>query len=243
MRLDHELNMEVRCAQLVIFAAGRSHPELPVHIYHLRHRRSRNKANTSRRRAKLKYLSFLRKRCNVNPARGPFHYRAPSKILWRTIRVADKILISSKTRIRLSLECMLCVCPYSILCYDRQQLLLLSGMLPHKIERGKAALRRLKVCEGIPPPYNKRKRWVVPGALRVMCLKPGRKYCHLGRLSHEVGWKYQQVVRTLENKRKAREYITIRKNECLKKVTYEAGKQVEKVVAPFTQVIQSFGYR
>nr|CAD7438791.1 unnamed protein product [Timema bartmani] len=143
-------------------------------------------------RAKLKYLSFLRKRCNVNPARGPFHYRAPSKILWRTIR----------------------------------------GMLPHKIERGKAALRRLKVCEGIPPPYNKRKRWVVPGALRVMCLKPGRKYCHLGRLSHEVGWKYQQVVRTLENKRKAREY----------KVTYEASKQVEKVVAPFTQVIQSFGY-
>nr|CAD7605607.1 unnamed protein product [Timema genevievae] len=153
-------------------------------------------------RAKLKYLSFLRKRCNVNPARGPFHYRAPSKILWRTIR----------------------------------------GMLPHKIERGKAALRRLKVCEGIPPPYNKRKRWVVPGALRVMCLKPGRKYCHLGRLSHEVGWKYQQVVRTLENKRKAREYVTIRKNGCLKKVTYEASKQVEKVVAPFTQVIQSFGY-
>nr|CAD7401146.1 unnamed protein product [Timema cristinae] len=130
-------------------------------------------------RAKLKYLSFLRKRCNVNPARGPFHYRAPSKILWRTIR----------------------------------------GMLPHKIERGKAALRRLKVYEGIPPPYNKRKRWVVPGALRVMCLKPGRKYCHLGRLSHEVGWKYQQV-----------------------KVTYEASKQVEKDVAPFTQVIQSFGY-
>ncbi|CAG2066058.1 unnamed protein product [Timema podura] len=75
-----------------------------------------------------------------------------------------------------------------------------------------------------------------------MCLKPGRKYCHLGRLSHEVGWKYQQVVRTLENKRKAREYVTIRKNGCLKKVTYEASKQVEKVVAPFTQVIQSFGY-
>lgn len=31
-------------------------------------------------------MSFLRKRCNVNPARGPFHFRAPSKILWKTVR-------------------------------------------------------------------------------------------------------------------------------------------------------------
>merc|ERR1719244_2266298 len=37
-------------------------------------------------RNKLKYLSFLRKRCNVNPQRGPFHQRAPSKIFHRTVR-------------------------------------------------------------------------------------------------------------------------------------------------------------
>lgn len=49
------------------------------------------------------------------------------------------------------------------------------GMVPHKTERGKQALRRLKCYEGIPPPYDRRKRVVVPGALRVMCLKPGRK--------------------------------------------------------------------
>lgn len=49
------------------------------------------------------------------------------------------------------------------------------GMLPHKTERGKQALRRLKAYEGIPPPYDRRKRLVVPGALRVICLKPGRK--------------------------------------------------------------------
>nr|CAH7750875.1 unnamed protein product [Callosobruchus chinensis] len=88
-------------------------------------------------RNKLKYLSFLRKRCNVNPARGPFHFRAPSRIFWKTVR----------------------------------------GMLPHKTERGKQALRRLKSYEGIPPPYDRRKRVVVPGALRVICLKPGRKVC------------------------------------------------------------------
>ncbi|CAJ0583451.1 unnamed protein product, partial [Mesorhabditis spiculigera] len=37
-------------------------------------------------RSKLKYLSFLRKRLNVNPSRGPYHFRAPSKIFWRTVR-------------------------------------------------------------------------------------------------------------------------------------------------------------
>lgn len=55
-------------------------------------------------------------------------------------------------------------------------------------------MERLKVFEGIPPPYDKIKRMVVPQALRVLRLKPGRKYCTVGRLSHEVGWKYQDVV-------------------------------------------------
>lgn len=48
-------------------------------------------------------------------------------------------------------------------------------MIPHKTERGKQALRHLKCYEGCPPPYDRRKRLVVPGAMRVMCLKPGRK--------------------------------------------------------------------
>jgi large subunit ribosomal protein L13Ae len=151
---------------------------------------------------KLKYLSFLRKRCNVNPARGPFHFRAPSRIFWKTVR----------------------------------------GMLPHKTERGKQALRRLKTYEGIPPPYDRRKRVVVPGALRVICLKPGRKFCHVGRLSHEVGWKYQTVVRTLESKRKVKAVLTIRKRDKLKKLTKEASSKVVKQVAPFTTVINSYGY-
>lgn len=48
------------------------------------------------------------------------------------------------------------------------------GMLPHKLTRGKEALNRLKVFEGIPSPYDKKKRMVVPSALRVMRLKPKR---------------------------------------------------------------------
>lgn len=68
------------------------------------------------------------------------------------------------------------------------------GMIPHKTPRGAAAMARLKCFEGIPPPYDKKKRVVVPQALRVLRLKPGRKYCTVGRLGHEFGWKYQDVV-------------------------------------------------
>lgn len=67
-------------------------------------------------------------------------------------------------------------------------------MIPHKTPRGAAALNRLKTFEGVPPPYDHRKRVVVPQALRVLRLKPGRKYCTIGRLGHEFGWKYQDVV-------------------------------------------------
>lgn len=86
----------------------------------------------------LRYHNFLHKRHIVNPKKsGPFHHRAPSKILFRAIR----------------------------------------GMTPHKTPRGAAALERLKLFEGVPPPYDHKKRMVVPEALRVLRLKPGRKYC------------------------------------------------------------------
>ena len=39
-------------------------------------------------------------------------------------------------------------------------------MIPHKTKRGEEALGRLKVYEGIPPPYDKKKRMVVPDALK-----------------------------------------------------------------------------
>lgn len=93
-------------------------------------------------RNKLKYLAYLRKACRYNPNRGPFHFRAPSRILYKAIR----------------------------------------GQIPHKTARGMAALERLKVFEGIPPPFDKVKRMVVPQALRVLRLKPGRKFCTVGRL-------------------------------------------------------------
>ena len=35
----------------------------------------------------------------------------------------------------------------------------------------------MKLFEGVPPPYDRKKKMVVPSALRVLRLKPGRKYC------------------------------------------------------------------
>jgi large subunit ribosomal protein L13Ae len=95
---------------------------------------------------KLRYHNFLHKRHIVNPKKsGPFHHRAPSKILFRAIR----------------------------------------GMVPHKTARGAAALERLKLYEGVPPLYDRKKRMVVPEALRVLRLKPGRKYCTV-KVSNEL---------------------------------------------------------
>uniref|UniRef100_A0A1W7R9S1 Large ribosomal subunit protein uL13 n=1 Tax=Hadrurus spadix TaxID=141984 RepID=A0A1W7R9S1_9SCOR len=153
-------------------------------------------------RNKLKYLSFLRKRCNVNPARGPYHFRAPSKIFWRTVR----------------------------------------GMLPHKTKRGDTALERLKVFEGIPPPYDKKKRMVVPSALRVLRLHPRRKYCSLSRLSHEVGWKYQNVISCLEMKRKAKSAVYYAKKKRDDKLLQQAKEKVAKRIEPYKQIIEGYGY-
>jgi large subunit ribosomal protein L13Ae len=75
------------------------------------------------------------------------------------------------------------------------------GMIPHKTKRGTAALERFKAYEGVPPPYDKMKRAVVPDALKVLRLQSTHKYCTLDRLAAEVGWKHGETVKTLEEKR------------------------------------------
>nr|XP_014336703.1 PREDICTED: 60S ribosomal protein L13a isoform X2 [Bos mutus] len=150
----------------------------------------------------VKYLAFLRKRMNTNPSRGPYHFRAPSRIFWRTVR----------------------------------------GMLPHKTKRGQAALERLKVFDGIPPPYDKKKRMVVPAALKVVRLKPTRKFAYLGRLAHEVGWKYQAVTATLEEKRKEKAKIHYRKKKQLMRLRKQAEKNIEKKIGKFTEVLKTHGF-
>ena len=105
-------------------------------------------------RNKIKYAEFRRKRMNSNPKTGPLHYRAPSKILWRTIR----------------------------------------GMVPHKTARGAAALEKLTTYEGIPHPFDKMKRKVVPAAITDLRLAPGRKFTRLGDLAASIGWKHNEQI-------------------------------------------------
>ena len=80
------------------------------------------------------------------------------------------------------------------------------GMINHKTPKGAAALGRLKVFEGIPAPFDTKKRQVVPSALKVIRLKNFRKFCLLGDLCNNNGWKGQSVVEKLESKRKERSH-------------------------------------
>jgi large subunit ribosomal protein L13Ae len=59
-------------------------------------------------------------------------------------------------------------------------------MVPHKTKRGAAALERLKCFEGVPPPYDRVKRLVVPDALQVLRLQHGHRFCKLGQLAQSV---------------------------------------------------------
>ena len=114
-------------------------------------------------------------------------------------------------------------------------------MLPHKTKRGQAALDRLKVFDGIPPPYDKKKRMVVPGALKVVRLKPTRKFSYLGRPAHEVGWKYQAVTAALEEKRKEKAKIHYWKKKQLMRLRKQAEKNLEKKIDRYTEVLKTHG--
>ena len=47
-------------------------------------------------------------------------------------------------------------------------------------------------------------RVIMPSAFKQIKLKPTRKFAPVGRLAAETGWKYQEVIATLEAKRIAR---------------------------------------
>merc|ERR1712080_309743 len=103
----------------------------------------------------------------------------------------------------------------------------------------------LQVFEGCPPPYDKKKKMVVPSALKTLRLKHGRKYCSIGRLAHEVGWKYQDIVESLEVKRKVKAEAFHQKNVALNKAKADILKdpKMVKTLAPYQAVIDSYGHK
>ena len=146
---------------------------------------------------RIKFMKYLRKRMNTNPRRGPYHFRAPSRIFFKAVR----------------------------------------GMVPRKSASGQAALARLKVFDGVPHPYDTLKKMVVPDALRVLKLKPQSQYCVLGDLAATVGWKYQGLVKKLEEKRKERAKVWYQnklnkaaaKDQALNKVKATLGAELKTI--------------
>lgn len=153
-------------------------------------------------RNRVKYAQFRAKHMNTNPSRGPYHFKSPAMIVWRTIR----------------------------------------GMIHQKTARGQAAIGRLSTFEGIPAPFDKQKRVVVPAALRVMRIKPGRHYCLLGSLADAVGWKHKELLGRLEAKRKAesKEFYEAKKAKLALKRKAEEACAGE--LAKVNEVLAAAGY-
>ncbi|WCJ24247.1 60S ribosomal protein L13a [Euphorbia peplus] len=116
------------------------------------------------------------------------------------------------------------------------------GMIPHKTKRGEAALARLKVYEGVPPPYDKMKRMVIPDALKVLRLQAGHKYCLLGRLSSEVGWNHYETIKELEKKRKERSQVVYERKKQLTKLRVKALKSAEEKLGPQLEILAPITY-
>ena len=103
------------------------------------------------------------------------------------------------------------------------------GMLPHKTPRGAAALGRLKVFDGMPFPYDHKKRQVVPEALKIIRLKDNRKFCTLGEIAKQGGWTKKDLIERLENRRKekADKYWQSKKKKLDARKKAGASKDVE----------------
>ena len=115
------------------------------------------------------------------------------------------------------------------------------GMVPHKTKRGQAALARLKAYEGIPNPYDRIKRKVLPEALRVLRLRPGRKSTLLGDLAHKNGWKHAELISTLEEKRKVKSAAFYEKKKADQALRKQAEEQAD-IPADAKATLEQFGY-
>ena len=139
---------------------------------------------------------------NTNPSRGPFHFKSPARMFWRTVR----------------------------------------GMVHQKSKRGQEALARLSTFEGIPHPYDKQKRQVVPAALRVIRLKQGRNYTVLGDLADSIGWKHKDLLQTLEAKRKVKADSFYAKKKAAAAIKTQAVSECAADLVSVNEVLANAGY-
>lgn len=100
--------------------------------------------------------------------------------------------------------------------------------------------RIAKTYEGIPEPYDKKKRLVVPDALKVLRMRPDRKFCVLGELAKEVGWGYTDLVERLETQRKIKEQAYYAEKKAL--VAQKAKAAAAADLSAVQPVLSSFGF-
>ena len=153
-------------------------------------------------RNRVKYAQFRKKRMNTNPGKGPYHFKSPARMLWRTIR----------------------------------------GMVHQKTARGQDAIARLSTFEGIPHPYDKKKRVVVPAALRVVRLKSIREHTVLGQLADSIGWKHKDLLKTLEDKRRVKAEAFFAKKKAKEGLKQKAIKAAESELSSVDAVLEPLGY-
>merc|ERR1711918_214359 len=101
--------------------------------------------------------------------------------------------------------------------------------IPHKTARGAAALDRLKSFEGIPH------------CLKVLRLRPERRYCKLGDLSHSYGWKHKELLQRLEGQRKVKS-LAFHKKKVASTKSRQAEIKKAKVSAEDVKVLQQAGF-
>lgn len=67
------------------------------------------------------------------------------------------------------------------------------------------------------------------------------QFALLGRLAHEVGWKYQAITGTLEERRKEKAKMYYKKKKVQIKLTKQAEKNVASKIAKYTDVLKQYG--
>jgi large subunit ribosomal protein L13Ae len=88
------------------------------------------------------------------------------------------------------------------------------------------------------------KKMVVPDALRVVRLRPGRSYCRLGDLATLVGWKHEQSVKKLEAKRKIFGKAFYKRKCALRRLRNKAVAKVasDPALKNLNPILQAYGY-
>ena len=71
-------------------------------------------------------------------------------------------------------------------------------------------------------------------------LKPGRRFCKLGRISHEIGWKHKEVLDKLEAKRVEEGKVYHETKKAL--LAKQKAAAAKTASGPYAAVLAKFGY-